>query len=60
MSKKCYVTLILEYCVIRSGWRSFPSTLFTVKDLIKKMKEEMGSLARDTLAEASTSSRSRI
>jgi hypothetical protein len=30
MSKKCYVTLILEYCVIRSGWRSFPSTLFTI------------------------------
>ncbi len=30
------------------------------KDLIQKMKEEMGSLARDTLAKACTSSRSRI
>ncbi len=30
MLKKCSVTLMLEYCVIRSGWRSFPSTLFTV------------------------------
>jgi hypothetical protein len=30
MSKKCSVTLTLEYCVIQSGWRSFPSTLFTV------------------------------
>jgi hypothetical protein len=33
MSKKCSVPLILEYCVIRSGWRSFPSTLFTVNTL---------------------------
>ncbi len=30
MSKKCSVTMILENCVIRSGWRSFPSTLFSV------------------------------
>ncbi len=30
------------------------------KDLIKKMKEVMGSLARDTLAKACTSFRSRI
>ena len=30
------------------------------KDLIQKMKEEMGSLARDILAKACTSSRSRI
>jgi hypothetical protein len=30
------------------------------KDLIQKMKEEMGSLARDTLAKACTSFRSRI
>ncbi len=30
------------------------------KDLIKKMKEVMGSLARDTLAKAGTSFRSRI
>jgi hypothetical protein len=30
------------------------------KDLIQKMKEEMGSLVRDTLAKACTSSRSRI
>ncbi len=30
MSKKCSVPLILEYCVILSSWRSFPSTLFTV------------------------------
>ncbi len=30
------------------------------KDLIQKMKEEMGSLARDPLVKACTSSRSRI
>jgi hypothetical protein len=30
------------------------------KDLIQKMKEEMGSLAKDILAKACTSSRSRI
>jgi hypothetical protein len=30
------------------------------KDLIQKMKEEMGSLARDTMATACTSFRSRI
>jgi hypothetical protein len=30
------------------------------KDLIQKMKEVMGSLARDTLAKACTSFRSRI
>ncbi len=35
LSKNSSVPLILEYCVIRSGWRSFPSTLFTVQRNIK-------------------------
>jgi hypothetical protein len=37
MSKWFSVPLILEYCVIRSSWRSFPSTLFTVqKEFVEK------------------------